>query len=122
SFCASRNFSNRDKLGTLGIRSCRSGICAVNKLLQRVVSGLVKTGDLTITGPDGKTHRFGDGTGAPVHVKIKTARAVRAIALDPMLAVPEAYMDEEVDFVEGDTLDLLRVGFQNMGPNGIEAV
>jgi cyclopropane-fatty-acyl-phospholipid synthase len=94
----------------------------VNKLLRRVVSGLVRTGNLSITGPDGKTHTFGDGTGAPVHVKIKTARAARAIAIDPMLAAPEAYMDEEVDIVEGDTLDLLRVAFQNMGPNGIDAV
>lgn len=93
----------------------------MNKLLQRVISGLVKTGNLSITGPDGQKHTFGDGTGGPVHVKIKTARAARAIALDPMLAAPEAYMNEEVDFLEGDTLDLLRVAFQNMGPNGIEA-
>jgi cyclopropane-fatty-acyl-phospholipid synthase len=94
----------------------------VNRLLQRVISGLVRTGDLSITGPDGKKHTFGDGTGAPVHVKIKTARAARAMAIDPMLAVPEAYMDEELDIVEGDTLDLLRVAFQNMDPSGIDAV
>ncbi len=95
---------------------------AVNRLLQRVATGLVKTGNLSITGPDGKKHTFGDGTGAPVHVHIKTRRAVRAIALDPMLAVPESYMDGDIDFIEGDTLDLLRVGFQNMGPAGIDAV
>ena len=98
------------------------GWIAVNSLLQRVVSGLVKTGNLSITGPDGRKHTFGDGTGAPVHVKIKTARAARAMAIDPMLAVPEAYMDQEVDIVEGDTLDLLRVAFQNMDPAGIDAV
>jgi len=98
------------------------GWLAVNSLLQRVVSGLVRTGNLSITGPDGKKHTFGDGTGAPVHVKIKTARAARAMAIDPMLAVPEAFMDEELDIVEGDTLDLLRVAFQNMDPSGIDAV
>src|SRR5690606_24917212 len=100
----------------------RSGIFAVNKLLQRVISGLVKTGNLSITGPNGQKYSFGDGTGDPVHVKIKTVRAATAIALDPMLAAPEAYMNEEIDIVEGDTLDLLRVAFQNMGPNGIEAM
>jgi cyclopropane-fatty-acyl-phospholipid synthase len=95
---------------------------AVNKLLQRVVSGLVRTGNLSITGPNGATHTFGDGTGAPVHISIKTARAERAIAFDPMLAAPEAYMDGDINFIEGDTLDLLRVAFQNMGPGGIEAL
>jgi len=89
--------------------------------LQRVISGLVKTGSLSITGPDGKKHTFGDGTGQPVHVHIKSARAARAMAIDPMLAVPEAYMNEEFDILEGDTLDLLRVGFQNMDPSGIDA-
>ncbi|MEQ1944069.1 cyclopropane-fatty-acyl-phospholipid synthase family protein [Mesorhizobium sp. VNQ89] len=93
----------------------------MNKLLQRVISGLVKTGSLSITGPDGKKHTFGDGTGQPVHVHIKSARAARAMAIDPMLAVPEAYMNEEIDILEGDTLDLLRVGFQNMDPSGIDA-
>ncbi len=98
------------------------GWFAVNAFLQRVVSGLVLTGNLKVTGPDGATHTFGDGSGPPVHVIIRTARAARAIAMDPMLAVPEAYMDEELDLIEGDVLDMLRVAFQNMGPGGIEAV
>ena len=94
----------------------------MNKLLQRVVSGLVRTGHLSITGPNGQKHTFGDGTGDPVHIHIKTSRAERAIGLDPMLAAPEAYMDGDLDFLEGDTLDLLRVAFQNMGPGGIDAM
>ena len=94
----------------------------MNRLLQRVVAGLVRTGNLSITGPNGATHTFGDGTGDPVHIVIKTSRAERAIAFDPMLACPEAFMDGELDIVEGDTLDLLRVVFQNMGPGGVEAV
>jgi len=94
----------------------------VNKLLQRVVSGLVRTGNLSITGPNGHIHKFGDGTGDPVHIRIKTARAERAIGLDPMLAAPEAYMDGDLDFLEGDAFDLLRVSFQNMGPGGIDAM
>jgi len=91
-------------------------------MLQRVVSGLVRTGNLSITGPDGKKHTFGDGSGVPVSIHIKTRRAARAIAFDPMLAAPEAFMDGDLDIVEGDTLDLLRVVFQNMGPGGIDAM
>ncbi|MDQ2632862.1 MAG: cyclopropane-fatty-acyl-phospholipid synthase family protein [Pseudomonadota bacterium] len=94
----------------------------MNKLLQRVVAGLVRTGNLSITGPNGLTHTFGDGTGDPVHIVIKSTSAERAIAFDPMLAAPEAFMDGDLDIVEGDTLDLLRVVFQNMGPGGIDAM
>ncbi len=94
----------------------------MNTLLQRLVAGLVRTGNLTVTGPDGNTHTFGDGSGDPVHLVIKTVRAERAIAFDPMLAAPEAYMDGELDITQGDTLGLLRIVFQNMGPNGVDAV
>lgn len=94
----------------------------MNSLLQRVVAGLVRTGNLTITGPDGQTHSFGDGSGEPVHLVIKTAKAERAIAFDPMLAAPEAYMDGDLDVIVGDVLGLLRIAFQNMGPEGVDAV
>ena len=57
-----------------------------------------------------------------MHVVIHTARAERAIAFDPMLAAPEAYMDGELDIVEGDMLGLLRIVFQNMGPRRRRAV
>ena len=94
----------------------------MNSLLQRVVAGLVRTGNLSITGPDGRTHSFGDGSGDPVHLVVKSARAERAIALDPMLAAPEAFMDGDLDITVGDTLGLLRIVFQNMGPGGVDAV
>ncbi|MEI5677460.1 MULTISPECIES: cyclopropane-fatty-acyl-phospholipid synthase family protein [unclassified Mesorhizobium] len=93
----------------------------MNILLQRVIERLVRTGNLTVTGPNGSTHTFGDGTGEPVHVVINTRHAERAIAFDPMLALPEAFMEGELDVVEGDILGVLRVAFQNMGPGGIEA-
>ena len=93
----------------------------MNILLQHVVQGLVPTGSLTITGPSGSTHSFGDGSGDPVHLAIKTLRAERAIGVDPMLAVPEAYMDGDLDFLEGDAFALLRIVFQNMGRSGVEA-
>lgn len=94
----------------------------MNRLLQGVVGRLVRTGNLTVTDPDGVSDRFGDGTGTPVHVVLHTHHAQRAITLDPMLAFPEAYMDGEISIVEGDVLELLRVVYQNTGPGGrIEA-
>ncbi len=92
----------------------------MNLLFRRIVARIVRTGNLTVTGSNGAVHKFGDGSGDPVHVVINTKHAERAVALDPMLALPEAYMDGEIDFREGDVLGLLRIAYQNMGPSGIE--
>src|SRR5262245_10406234 len=88
------------------------------RLLQRVVKRLIRTGNLVITAPDGSVHRFGDGSGDPVHAVITTRRAERAISFDPMLALPEAYMEGEFDIVEGDILAFLQIVYQNIGPSG----
>ncbi len=81
----------------------------MNILLQRLVGRLVGTGNLAITGPNGDTREFGDGRGDRVHVAILTKHAERAIALDPSRGLPEAYMDEELEFREGDVLGLLKI-------------
>ncbi|WP_028033438.1 cyclopropane-fatty-acyl-phospholipid synthase family protein [Chelativorans sp. J32] len=94
----------------------------MNPLLQKFVSRLIQTGSLTITDADGRMHRFGDGSGEPVHIVIRSHGAERAIALDPMLAVPEAYMDGEVDFIEGDILALLKVAYENFDRGGPQAL
>ncbi len=94
----------------------------MNLFLERVVRRLVKIGNLKITGPGRKMLTFGDGSGEPVHLHIKTKHAERAITLDPNLGLPEAFMDEEVDFLEGDVLGLLRIAYVNMGPAGYDAV
>jgi len=94
----------------------------MNRLLKNVISGLVRTGNLTVTGPEGSIDVFGDGTGDPVHVALRTRHAEIAIALDPSLAFPEAYMDGDLEIVEGDIYELLRIAYQNMGPAGVEVV
>ncbi|RFC69109.1 MULTISPECIES: SAM-dependent methyltransferase [Mesorhizobium] len=94
----------------------------MNIFLRHVLERLVKTGNLVVSGPGGSTHRFGDGSGDRVHISIHSMRAERAIAFDPMLALPEAYMDGDLDFLEGDVLGMLHIAYLNMGPYGsIEA-
>ncbi|HEY4191684.1 MAG TPA: cyclopropane-fatty-acyl-phospholipid synthase family protein [Mesorhizobium sp.] len=87
----------------------------MNVFLQRIVERIVHTGDLSITGPNGTTRRFGDGSGEKVHMVIHTRHAERAITLHPTLAIPEAYMDEELDFIEGDVLSFLHLIYNNIG-------
>lgn len=93
----------------------------MNMMLQRIIERLVRVGSLTITGPNGSSLTFGDGSGEPVHAVIKTRHAERAIAMDPMLALPEAFMDGELDVVKGDILGLLQIAYQNMGRGGVES-
>lgn len=90
----------------------------MNILLRHIVDRLVRVGNLKITGPGGFTVPFGDGSGDAVHVHIKTRHAERAITFHPTLALPEAFMDGELEIVEGDVLSLLKLAYQNMGPSG----
>src|SRR3984957_12382284 len=54
---------------------------------------LIRRGSFTITTGGGKTYTFGDGHGPPVAVRFTTAKAQRAVLLDPELKLGEAYMD-----------------------------
>ncbi|MCV3210457.1 cyclopropane-fatty-acyl-phospholipid synthase family protein [Mesorhizobium sp. YC-39] len=92
----------------------------MNVLLRHVLERLVRQGSLRVTGPDGRIDKFGDGSGEPAHIHIKSRRAERAITFDPMLALPEAYMSSEVDIPEGGVLGLMRIVFQNIGNAGID--
>lgn len=85
----------------------------MNALLRNHIVRLVEAGNLTITGADGRTETFGDGSGDPVHVVVKSRKAEWAIAIDPMLALPEAYMNGELDFAEGDVISLLRIVYES---------
>lgn len=90
----------------------------MTSFLLRLVGKLVRFGNLKITTANGGTHTFGDGSGDAVHLRINSKHAERAIVLNPNLAVPEAYMNGELDFVQGDVLSFLRVVYLNTGPTG----
>src|SRR5690606_5472437 len=92
----------------------------MNRVLQGIVGRLIRTGNLTVTDPDGTADKFGDGNGPPVHVVLKTHHAERAIAFDPLLSLPQAYTDRELEMAEGHILDLLHLVYSNMGPAGVE--
>ncbi len=93
----------------------------MNVLLRRILERLIRTGNLRVTGPSGKTFVFGDGGGPPVQLHIKTRHAERALTLDPALGLPEMFMEQELDFLEGDVLGFLQIAYNNMGPHGIDA-
>ncbi|MCO6387835.1 cyclopropane-fatty-acyl-phospholipid synthase family protein [Aliihoeflea sp. 40Bstr573] len=83
-------------------------------LLNRLGRRLVRTGNLLVTDSRGEQYRFGDGSGTPLHIAIRTRLAERAISLNPSLGVPEAYMAGDLDFLEGDLLDFVRFSYANL--------
>jgi cyclopropane-fatty-acyl-phospholipid synthase len=90
----------------------------MTSLLLRLLGKFIRTGNLRITAADGVVYKFGDGSDPGAHVRINSTRAERSIVFNPALAVPEAYMNGDLDFLEGDVLEFLRVVYLNTGPSG----
>ena len=103
---------------TKSVRLPRAGDGSMNRFLRRLIEQVVQKGSLSVTDASGATFRFGDGSGEPVHFEIRTRRAEMAIALDPMLAFPEAYMDGEVEFLRGDVYGFLQIIYRNFAIAG----
>ena len=62
-------------------------------LLDRALKTVMEKGTLRVTEPDGKVRDYGDGTGTPVNISIKTPLAATKIAADADLYLGECYMD-----------------------------
>jgi cyclopropane-fatty-acyl-phospholipid synthase len=83
-------------------------------VLDAFLKRLITTGDLTIVQADGKAGRYGDGTGAPVTVKLGPGAAAR-LGRRPNLALGECYMDGSLTIEQGDMYDLMDLVGRNMG-------
>jgi cyclopropane-fatty-acyl-phospholipid synthase len=87
----------------------------MNAILKAALSRMIYTGTLVITDSTGKSQTFGDGTGEQFAFRINSAAAERKIAFDPSLHFPEAYMNGDIDVLEGDIYDVLKIIFENTG-------
>jgi cyclopropane-fatty-acyl-phospholipid synthase len=77
-------------------------------MIDSVLSRMIKVGDLTLHLPGGRTKRAGDGTGKPVEARVN-ARGLRRIAANPSLGFGEAYMDGDLELLQGTCWDLLEI-------------
>ena len=84
-------------------------------LRDKVLTRLVRRGELVIVDHGGETRRYGlpDPALAPVGLRFNGARVVRDIVRDPVLGFAEAYMAGRIDFEQGDMVALARLNKVN---------
>ncbi len=93
----------------------------MNTILRSFLEKTVTTGNLTLLGCQGDRFTIGDGTGAPITLRFKSAAAERAVALDPALKLGECYMEGEIDFETGTVYDLIMLIYRNAGRQLVSA-
>ena len=84
----------------------------MDRLLSIFLSRFIRQGSLDVTTAAGNVYTFGDGSGAPVSVRLINATAQRAVLLDPELRLGEAYMDGSLVVERGSIADLLEILFR----------
>jgi cyclopropane-fatty-acyl-phospholipid synthase len=82
--------------------------------LDRMLKTMLWQGALSMVMPDGKLGRYGDGSGAPVTVRLHDTATVRHLVLNPELALGEAYMKGTLTIDGDDVQALLGLIVQNI--------
>jgi cyclopropane-fatty-acyl-phospholipid synthase len=79
----------------------------LDRLLQRVLALIVRTGTLRVTPVGGRAFTVGNGTGKPLALRFTSRAAELGIVLDPELRFGEAYMDGTAIVEQGSLADVL---------------
>jgi len=83
------------------------------KLLNSMMAGFVKVGQLTIIDADGHSHVHGPGGHPSATIRLTDKKLYRTLFLNPELRAGEAYMDGTLICEEGGIRDLLEVFAHN---------
>jgi cyclopropane-fatty-acyl-phospholipid synthase len=81
--------------------------------LARLLSPLVRRGDLTVDVPGWPTMTVGDGSAPHVAVRFTDRRAVLGLLVDPELRFGELYMEGRLVVERGTFLDLIQILLQD---------
>ena len=82
--------------------------------LRYILDRLITTGDLNLIDADDRNYRFGDHSGPPVVARIADKWTEIRLALNPTLAIGEAYMDGRLIIEQGTIYDLLEIILKNL--------
>ena len=96
----------------------------MDKLLAALFSRVVRRGALRVTTARGKALTFGDGTGAPVAIRFTTAKAERALLIDPEMKLGEIFTGGGLEMEQGRVYDFLKIMLRDSGgvPSAFERV
>ena len=81
----------------------------MDRLLSIFLKRFIRQGSFTVTTAAGNTYTLGDGSGPPVAVRFTSAKAQRAVLLNPELRMGEAYMDGSFVVEQGTIADALAI-------------
>ena len=84
------------------------------RLLDILLRRIVKRGSLTFIDASGTPHRYGDGSGTHVAVRVTDRRMERQLVFDPQLSLGEGYMQGRLTMVEGRIYDFLELLLSNI--------
>jgi cyclopropane-fatty-acyl-phospholipid synthase len=90
-------------------------------LVDAMVSRLIREGELEIEYPDGTRRRYGPGGGRSVRVALRDAGVLRALCLDPEMALGEGYMDGRIEVGDDDVHGLISLLLRNRQLGGLPA-
>ncbi len=85
------------------------------KLFDRMLRTILRTGSFEITMPSGARHSYGDGSGAAIEVRFHDTATLRKIILNPELGLGEAYMDGRMIIANDDLRGFLMAVVSNVG-------
>lgn len=81
----------------------------MERLLRSGLTRFIRRGNLSLKTPAGPDLTFGDGTGEPVVVRLKSRRALLRLLLNPELRLGESYMNGDLVLERGTIADLLEL-------------
>src|SRR6516165_7403846 len=89
-------------------------VSVYRRILDFGLKKLVRKGIFHVMWPDGTSTSYGDGTGSSAGIRINDDATVRHLALNPGLALGEAYMDGGVTITSGGIHEVLYVIMENL--------
>ncbi len=87
---------------------------AFERLMDSTLSTAIRTGKFTVVWPHGSTSTYGTGGEPQAAIEIRDYRTLRRLALNPALAVGEAYMDEGLRPIDCSIYDVLALIMLNV--------
>lgn len=84
------------------------------RALDRMLRALLRHGTLRVVMPDATVMTYGDGTGTPLTVRLRDTATVRHLALNPEMALGEAYVSQTLTIDDDDVQSFLGLVVRNV--------